>query len=146
MAGVARERGIVALASRLAEGGRDLIRQELQGAGLTDILPCHGDILHVCMAQPGLGITEIARQCGRSKSTVSAMVDKLCGLGYLSKEADADDPRAARVVPTRRSIAAGAALQAISARLNERLGAGMSEAELDALESLLGRAVRNLRP
>ena len=64
-------------ASRLRESGNRFILAELEKVGLSDIAPSHGDILVRLLACEACNMSELAKQVHRTKSTVTALVEKL---------------------------------------------------------------------
>ena len=69
------------LAGRLSEATTTFILESLKREGMGELLPCHGDILHVLTEQETATVMELSRLTHRSKSTVSALVTKLVDLG-----------------------------------------------------------------
>lgn len=63
-------------ASRLRESGNRFILAELEKVGLSDIAPSHGDILVRLLACEACNMSELAKQVHRTKSTVTALVEK----------------------------------------------------------------------
>lgn len=74
------------LAGRLSEAASNFILTALKREGCGELLPCHGDILHVLTRQETATVVELCRLTRRSKSTASALVAKLVDLGYLQRE------------------------------------------------------------
>ena len=74
------------LAGRLSEATSTFILESLKREGMGELLPCHGDILHVLTEQETATVMELSRLTHRSKSTVSALVTKLVDLGYVVSE------------------------------------------------------------
>lgn len=64
------------LAGRLSEAASAFILESLKREGISELLPCHGDILHVLTEQDTATVMELARLTHRSKSTVSALVTR----------------------------------------------------------------------
>ncbi len=140
---VGHNHGIISLSGRLLDYANTFIHEELVREGINDILPCHGDILYAVFRKRGQKVTEIAAMTHRSKSTVSAMVEKLRDLGYLKKERDKDDPRAQVISPTPKGEAIMPVFFKISERLMHKLSSNLSEDEKITLESLLSRALQS---
>ena len=89
------------LAGRLSEATSTFILESLKREGMGELLPCHGDILHVLTEQETATVMELSRLTHRSKSTVSALVTKLVDLGYVARERSAED---SRVIPVSKRI------------------------------------------
>ena len=140
-----RNYSIVSLSGKIVDEANSYLKAELVKAGITDILPCHGDILYACFKKPGIKVTEIAKLTHRSKSTVSAMVDKLRALGYLEKLADKNDPRAICIHPSKKALAMSEVFENISSKMNASFENKLSLEEIQTLESLLAKALQSLQ-
>lgn len=140
-----RNYSIVSLSGKIVDEANSFLKAALVKAGITDILPCHGDILYACFKKPGIKVTEIAKLTHRSKSTVSAMVDKLRALGYLEKLADKNDPRAICIHPSKKALAMSEVFENISSKMNADFENKLSPEEIQTLESLLAKALQSLQ-
>jgi DNA-binding MarR family transcriptional regulator len=58
------------------------------------------ELLRLVLARPGVGISDAAKDLGLAANSVSTLVNQLVGAGYLVREADPADRRAARLLPT----------------------------------------------
>ena len=65
------------------------------------------ELLRLVTAQPGIGISDAAKDLRLASNSVSTLVTQLVRLGYLTRETHPADRRAARLLPT---PAAGARL------------------------------------
>lgn len=89
-----------ALAGVLA-GVQRLVRRRLR-VGLTTP-PLRGAqvaLLRLVAAQPGIRVSEAAKQLYLAGNSVSTLVNQLTKAGYLLRETDPDDRRSARLLPT----------------------------------------------
>ena len=134
-------RPILSLASRLTHAGNDFIQKALSEAGHPDIEPCHGDLFAVLFQTDAIGITELARRCGRSKSTLSVMVRRLTALGYLEKVPDPADTRAVIIRLTERGLRLRPVFDWISLGMTVTLSKSLADDELETFERLLGKAI-----
>ena len=82
---------VATLAARLHEKVDSFLLSELHSRGIKDIQPCHGDILFYVGKHPGIGVSELAIKCHRTKSTISLLCTKLQKSGYLEKSQSPDD-------------------------------------------------------
>ncbi len=57
-------------------------------------------ILKKIAAQPGVTVTEIARQFNRTKSFISQTVKRLCEMGFVERVSSRKDARVAELYPT----------------------------------------------
>ena len=125
------------LAGRLSEAVSNFIHNSLKREGYGDLLPCHGDILHVLTRQETATVVELARLTRRSKSTASALVAKLVDLGYIEKERSAADSRVVHLRLTEKGRAFLPVSERISRELHEIMTKGLSEDEIRQAENLL---------
>ncbi|MET8037667.1 helix-turn-helix domain-containing protein [Streptomyces sp. NPDC005345] len=89
-----------ALSDALA-GLQRLIRRRLRGG--TDGPQLRGaeiDLLRLVAARPGLGVSEAAKELYLAGNSVSTLVNQLVRDGYLIRETDPADRRAARLLTT----------------------------------------------
>jgi DNA-binding MarR family transcriptional regulator len=70
--------------------------------------------------EAGVRPGELARQAGRRKQTIGAILDDLERLSYITREADPQDRRAALVVPTDRGLAFMQASDSIISEIESR--------------------------
>ena len=134
-------RSIFANASRLREMGNAYIQAELQSAGLTGLAPSHGDILVCLLAQDACPMSELARRVRRSKSTVTALVEKLEQGGFVERVPDGRDSRSVRVCLTPRGEELRPVFARVSAGLEQLLAERLAPQELDMLDKLLARCL-----
>ncbi|WP_396449209.1 MarR family winged helix-turn-helix transcriptional regulator [Actinomadura sp.] len=99
-----------------------------------------GQLLCVLMAQPR-GMSELGAMLGLAKSSLTGLVDRTERNGLVRREPDPQDMRAVRVALTPQGGALAEEFYAETCRRVEKLTAGLSPAERDALAGLLGRVV-----
>jgi DNA-binding MarR family transcriptional regulator len=58
------------------------------------------ELLRLVVAQPGIGISDAAKFLYLASNSVSTLVNQLVRAGYLVRETDPSDRRAARLLPT----------------------------------------------
>jgi DNA-binding MarR family transcriptional regulator len=58
------------------------------------------ELLRLVVAQPGIGISDAAKDLYLASNSVSTLVNQLARQGYLIRETDPADRRAARLLPT----------------------------------------------
>lgn len=119
-------------------GVQRLIRRRLRG-GVTGprLRGAEVELLRLVESRPGIGISEAARQLHLANNSVSTLVNQLARDGYLIRETDPADRRAARLLLT------GAAAQRLAdwqCRRTELVGRHVSrlgEADQQALRAAL---------
>ncbi|MGW4135374.1 MarR family winged helix-turn-helix transcriptional regulator [Streptomyces mirabilis] len=126
-----------ALADALA-GVQRLIRRRLRsGTTAPRLRGAEVELLRLVAARPGIGVSEAAKKLYLAGNSVSTLVNQLARDGYLNRETDPADRRAARLLPT---PAADARLRDWRERrtaLVRRQVARLDEAERAALEAAL---------
>ncbi|MBR8639814.1 MarR family transcriptional regulator [Streptomyces tuirus] len=58
------------------------------------------ELLRLVVTRPGVGISDAAKDLGLAANSVSTLVNQLVRAGYLVRETDPADRRAARLLPT----------------------------------------------
>lgn len=132
---------IFSLASQLREKGNSYILKRLHMAGVTGIVPSHGDILAFLFDQGPASMGTLARSIGRSKSTVTALVTKLEAQGYLARHADPADARGIVVSLRPKGERLRPLFQSISTGLGDMAQEKLSAEELALLEQLLRKCL-----
>lgn len=122
----------------LHEKAQIYLEQELATSGHEDIKSCHGDLFVVLFEHENLSLTELASLCGRSKSTVSVMVEHLQRKGYLIKEKDAQgDARTRKIALTSKGRNLQELFETISSNMQTKLEHALNHDEITLLENLL---------
>jgi MarR family transcriptional regulator, organic hydroperoxide resistance regulator len=129
--------------SRIREGANKFITDELEKAGIKGIVPSHGAILMALYNQKIMTMKEISGKIKRKQPTVTVLIDKLLEYGYVQKEKDDEDSRVTNIRITKKGEDFRDVFFKISEKLNKRLHQGLSEPEVNNLESLLEKASVN---
>ncbi|MHA5052440.1 MarR family winged helix-turn-helix transcriptional regulator [Streptomyces sp. SD15] len=126
-----------ALADALA-GVQRLIRRRLR-SGMTapSLRGAEVDLLRLVVARPGIGVSEAAKDLYLAGNSVSTLVNQLARDGYLIRETDPSDRRAARLLPTPAADARLRDWQQRRAALVRSQVARLDEADRAALEAAL---------
>lgn len=135
---------VISLASLLQEKASAFILSELVRRGITDLAPCHGDILaRLYAGSDGCTISELAERTHRTKSTVSVLVSRLSASGYVEKLPARKDSRAVQILLTEKGRSLRPVFEEISDTMNAKLLSGFKAFEAQALEDLLLRCTEN---
>lgn len=94
---------------------------ELAARGYRDVRPRHGAVL--AHLGEGARATDLAARSGRSKQTVTRLVDELEQLGYVRRAPDPHDRRGKIIVPTDRGRCEVRAARDIGAELEDHYAA-----------------------
>lgn len=125
------------LADTLA-GVQRLIRRRLRGGTKGPRLRgAEVDLLRLVMASPGIGVSDAAKELYLAGNSVSTLVNQLARDGYLIRETDPADRRAARLLPTPAAEARLRDWRQRRAALVARQVARLDEADRAALEAAL---------
>lgn len=140
------------LAQELADalgGVHRLTRRRLR-AGLTvpRLRGAEVELLRLVEVRPGIGISEAARELCLAGNSVSTLVNHLVRDGYLIRETDPADRRAARLLPTDAAVKRLRDWQERRAELLDRHLAELAAADREALRDAvpaLRRLAESLR-
>lgn len=130
------------LAGRLSDAASRFIESELRDAGYADLLPCHGDLLNALMKHEELSVLELTKLTHRSKSTVSALADKLVALGYIEKHRSHDDCRVVLLTLSKKGKEMEPVMRRISQKLAERVTRDIPDHEIEKIEIMLERLLK----
>jgi DNA-binding MarR family transcriptional regulator len=138
-----KKNAVIALIGSLREGYSRFLERELKASGAKGLVGSHGSILGCLFHNDGrMKVVELANTIGRSKSTVTELVNKLTALGYVEKVTCAVDGRCTYVVLTDKGRAVQDDFEKISRKLIETAYKGFSEEEKEnlvrALEKMRG--------
>lgn len=136
-------RDTISLISKIRGKANQFIISEMSKHGIDGIVTSHGDIINALYNKPKLTMAEIAKSIGRDKSTVTALVDKLVKLGYVTKERDTEDTRVVYVALTRKGNELKPIFEAISNELLNTFYQGVSESEKEELTRILNKIYNN---
>jgi len=142
--GEVRTEGIIELISTIRDKANKLILKELKACNVDDIVPAHGGVLVQLFLNPERTMGEIAKGIARTKSTVTVLVERLVGLGYLETGKDSKDSRVTRVRLTKKGKSLEKIFWEVSESLVSRVYRGFSEEEKRAVIHLLTRINNNL--
>lgn len=141
-----QDKYIVYFISRTKQKMTQFIQLQLKNQQLDELIPSHGNIL-TALYENGdkMPLNEIAKRIGRDKSTVTSLVNKLSGLGYVEKVADMKDKRVTFVQLTERGQELKPRFDQISAQVYDTAYRGFSPQEKEQFLLLLKRLNQNFR-
>lgn len=112
--------------------------------GISEFNGAQGRILFVLWERDDIPISELSRQTGLAKTTLTSMLDRLERSGHILRGNDRSDRRAVRVRLTEHARSLREKYDEVSARMNEFFYGGFSDAEILAFEKALGKILENL--
>jgi len=127
----------VALISRIKEKANKFIIHELEEHGIEGIVPSHGEILVILFQGGQYSMKELAEKIGRTKPTVTVLVDKLVDFGYVVRETCAADNRVTYIGLTEKGRSLKPVFDEISQKLNSLVYGDMLPEEAAHLEKIL---------
>ncbi|MZQ81434.1 MarR family transcriptional regulator [Paenibacillus sp. 5J-6] len=138
-----KPRDAVSLISKIREKTNRYIISEMAKYGVDDIAISHGDIIFALFHSPRLTMADIAKRIDKDKSTVTALVDKLVRLGYVTKERDSVDSRVVYVALTPRGEELKPVFETISQQMLEVFYFDISDQEKEELLRILMKIHHN---
>ncbi len=141
---ILKKNTIFGLIGSLRERYSKFLEKELKACGIEGLVGSHGAIF-ACLYQNGgqMKVLEIGRWIGRSKSTVTELINRLESLGYVSKVTCCLDGRCTYVALTDQGRAVKDHFDKISSKLIDKAYKGFSEEEKEALLKGLERMWKN---
>ncbi len=136
--------GIIAILATIRDKANKFILQQLKERGVYDIVPAHGAVFIALFRNSELPMGQIARIIDRDKSTVTTLVNKLSGLGYLERRKDDSDSRVSLIRLTEKGKSLETDFMDISKNLLSRVYDGFSDLEKGILMTLVERIKNNL--
>ena len=138
-----KTRDAISLISKIRKKVNLLIVAEMSQNGIDGIVTSHGDIIYALYNQSRMTMAEIAEKIGRDKSTVTALIDKLVKLGYVTKVRDTQDTRVVYVTLTDAGNELKPIFEAISSKLLGVFYLDISEYEKEELIRILNKIYTN---
>lgn len=118
-------------------GVQRLVRRRLRPQIAPQLRGAEVELLRLLVTRPGIGISDAAKELYLAGNSVSTLVNQLSRQGYLVRETDPADRRAARLMPT---PAAEARLAEWRKRRAELVRGGLSrldDTDRDALRAAI---------
>ncbi|MFD0696556.1 MarR family winged helix-turn-helix transcriptional regulator [Paenibacillus sp. GCM10027628] len=133
----------ISLISKIRGKVNRFIEAELVKYGIDGIGTSHGDIIYALFKKPRLTMAEISKGINKDKSTVTALVDKLVRLGYVTKERDKEDTRVVYVALTQKGSELKPIFESLSIELLDVFYLNISEKEKGDLLHVLKKIYNN---
>ncbi|MEK3912124.1 MarR family winged helix-turn-helix transcriptional regulator [Paenibacillus sp. FSL H7-0331] len=140
---VMENRDAISLISKIREKVNRFIVEEMVKNGVDGIGTSHGDIFYALFKNPRLTMADISKRINKDKSTVTALVDKLVRLGYVTKERDKEDTRVVYVALTHKGSELKPIFESISKEMLDVFYLNISEKEKEDLLNILKKIYGN---
>jgi MarR family transcriptional regulator, organic hydroperoxide resistance regulator len=139
-----KKNAVIALIGSLREGYNKFLEKELKANGIEGIVGSHGSILGCLFHNDGrMKVLDLAKNVGRSKSTVTELVNKLENLGYVEKATCCMDGRCTYVMLTKKGLAVQKDFDKISKKLITTAYKGFTEEEKETFIGSLEKMRKN---
>ena len=133
----------ISLISKIREKANKFLLKELEELGLKYVAPSHGDILSVLFQYKEATMTELANAIHKDRSTVTALVNKLTGLGYIASRKDPNDNRSSIIYLTEKGESLEEGFMKISEKLYMTEYKGISDEEKVIFRNILAKIYKN---
>lgn len=107
--------------------------------------PAQAGALRMVIRYPGMSQRELADRLHIQRATATVMLQKMEKSGYIDRRPDQADQRISRIYPTAAAKAMDAENQKVVDAYFARCFAGVSRAELAAMEAAMSKLGENLR-
>ncbi|MBN1776768.1 MAG: MarR family transcriptional regulator [Clostridiales bacterium] len=132
------------LISQIKQVSGRVFERLLKKTGVDAFNGAQGRILYVLWQGDGIPITELAKQTGLAKTTLTSMLARLEASGLVSRSYNSADRRQIRISLTAKARKLRGAYEAVSGAMNGIFYAGFTDAEIIAFENTLRRILNNL--
>ena len=134
----------VMLMGRIHDLTQKWLRGELVAAGLSGIVPSHGDVLALLFMKGEATMHALAAVASRQRPTTTLLVDKLEEVGLVRRAQSEDDARSVVVALTAEGESLRGRFDVISKKLVSRIYGPLEKSEGEMLEKLLNKVLSNL--
>lgn len=135
---------ILFIAGRITNQVNRFLIAEMKKRHIEGIAPSHGEILGSLMFRGPLSMKDIAGIIDKDKSTITSLVNKLIGLGYVNRNNDPNDSRISIISLTEKGKSLKPFFVELSALMREKAFRNFSEKEKKTLNELLEKLYGNL--
>ncbi|MUT68588.1 MarR family transcriptional regulator [Paenibacillus sp. NEAU-GSW1] len=136
-------RDAISLISKIREKVNRFIVLEMEQHGMNGIGTSHGDIIYSLFKSSRLTMADISKKIGKDKSTVTALVDKLVRLGFVTKERDTADTRVVYVALTPKGSELETVFETISQEMLDVFYSNITDKEKADLLAILKKIYNN---
>ena len=124
----------------------DRLGQKLLDAyGLADFNGAQGKLLYVLWQEDGISSAELARRSGLAPTTLTTMLDRMERQGLVTRVPHETDRRRWKLVLTQKAKALQQQSEAYSHAMTEVYFRGFTQQQIDDLEAVLSRVLKNLQ-
>lgn len=132
------------LISRIKQVGTRIFDRMLAASGIDSFNGAQGRILYVLWQNDEISISSLSAQTSLANTTLTAMLDRMEGMGLIVRKPDPKDRRNRLIALTEKAKSLQDDYDRISQQMNELYYTGFSEDEILQFESYLQRVLNNL--
>ncbi len=132
------------LISKIKQIGGRRFDHILQERNIEAFNGAQGKILYVLWQRESITATELARETGLAKTTLTAMLARMQEQGLIVQSANAQDRRSVLIRLTERARALKTEYDSVTNEVSKLYYRGFSEEEIAAFEGYLKRILQNL--
>jgi len=137
-----REGGL--LVAKIHQVAGRVFAKKLKEHNISEINPAQGRILFVLWENDGIPIRALAEKTLLEKSTLTGMLDRLEDMGYIQRVLSKEDRREILIRRTEKDRAFQKLYYEVSEDMTRLFYQGLSEQEIDQLESGLRKVLDNI--
>jgi len=137
------DKKIVSQLSRARDYTHSFLSEALSARGLGELAPSHGEVLLALHLNEAMSMQQVAHSVGRTKPTITVLVDKLVALEYVHKRRSPDDGRIFQVSLTAKGKRLINELSEISDSMHSKIDSILSATEKQKLTQLLTKLIQN---
>lgn len=112
--------------------------------GISEFNGAQGRILFVLWEKDGIPISELARNTGLAKTTLTSMLDRMEQRGLIERVYSPTDRRTVKIRLTERALGLQKHYEQVSDEMNQIFYKGFSDEEIHSLETGLRKVLTNL--
>jgi DNA-binding MarR family transcriptional regulator len=139
---ISREGGF--LIAKIHQISGRIFADKLKENQIDEINPAQGRILFALWQKDGIPIQELGERTSLEKSTLTSMLDRLEGIGYLRRVPSPDDRRKILIFLTEKNKTMKARYEKVSNEMLELFYGGFAEDEIQHFEEDLRKILANL--
>lgn len=132
------------LISKIKQIGGRRFDKILQEKNIDAFNGAQGKILYVLWQGGKMSVTEVSRKSGLAKTTLTAMLARMCEKGLVCMEENPADRRSALVGLTPEAAGLRTEYEAVSRETERIFYKGFTDAEAEQFETYLKRILKNL--
>jgi len=137
------DKKVVSQLSRARDYTHSFLSEALSAQGLGELAPSHGEVLLALHLNEAMSMQQVARSVGRTKPTVTVLIDKLVAFEYVRKRRSPDDGRIFQVSLTAKGKRLIKQLAEISDSMHSKIDSILSATEKQKLTQLLTKLIQN---